>query len=96
MCACAWEPVRIRGYRLIDDRTLSVLSEVGTPGYETWLASVAEESTRVIVEARTRQTEYGNIAGGGQDVWLTVVLQTPLLDREVFDAATGFRIFPVP
>lgn len=96
-CALApGDPVHVRGYRLVDDRTLTVLSEVGTPGFETWLASVTEEPTRVVVEARTRQIEYGNITGVGQDIWLAVVLQAPLGDREVVDAATGFKIRAAP
>lgn len=97
LVACALGPgqqVRIRGYLLIEDRTLLVLSEVATPGHETWVASVVESSTSVIVEARTRQTGLTALPRSRQDVWLTVVLQAPVGKREVIDAADSTRVYP--
>ena len=98
LVACSFSPgqqVHIRAYRQIDDRMLLVLSEVATPGYKTWLASVAESPASVILEARTRQTELGRPARGSRDLWLTVVLQAPLGKRQVIDAAAGARVFPM-
>src|SRR5829696_1947945 len=82
------ERTRVWDYRIVDDRTLSVQS-VTAGGWETWIASVVETETSVIVEVRTRTTGMGAGALGGQGVWLTVSLDAPLGDREVIDAAVN-------
>lgn len=95
-CSFAGQPVGVQRYRVIDDRTLSVLSTTG-PGYETWIDSVIESPTTVVVAAKMRPNGFDQKApGAGEDVWLTIHLQAPLGDREVIDAAGNQPVPIVP
>lgn len=86
----AGQPTPIGEFRLDDDQTLSVLSTTA-PGWETWVASVVETETAVIVEVRTRNTDPlgGAGVGLGTPIWLTVRLQAPLGARQVLDGVGG-------
>jgi hypothetical protein len=79
------QSVGVRGYRLVDEDTLSVLTTTAA-GYETWVSSVQENPNQVVVEVRFK-APVGAGAPGGQDLWLTVDLKAPLGDRSVIDAA---------
>jgi hypothetical protein len=89
------QPSPIWGYRIVNDRTLSVLASTGEKT-ETWVASVQETPTTVVIEVRSRST--GNGAGGlvAQDIWLTVKLDAPLGTRSVIDADGNAPVGPVP
>jgi hypothetical protein len=89
------ERTRVWEYRIVDDRTLSVQS-LTAGGWETWVASVVETETSVIVEVRTRMTGMGAGPLGGEAIWLTVPLEAPLGGRAVIDAAVNKPVELVP
>jgi hypothetical protein len=88
-------PSPIFGYRLLDDRTLSVLASTGA-GYETWVESVVETATSVVVDVRYRVSQLGGDGDVAHDLWLTVPLRAPLGDRTVLDAINETPIEALP
>jgi hypothetical protein len=89
-CSVFGESVRIQGYRVADKDTINVLATTAD-GWETWVASVQETETRVVVEVRTRRPQGAGVFPG-QDLWLTIDLEEPLGDRSVTDASTNFGV----
>lgn len=94
-CSPSSQPSPIFGYRLIDDRTLSVQASTDT-GFETWVASVDQTPAAVVVSVRTRATGFGAGAPVARDLWLTVKLDAPLGGRRVVDAIGDTPVGLVP
>src|SRR5712675_1309863 len=78
------QPSPIFAYRQIDERTINVRASTDT-GWETWVASVDQTPTAVVVAVRTR-APIGGSAPVAKELWLTVKLDAPLGNRRVFDA----------
>jgi hypothetical protein len=93
-CSVFAQTEAIRGFRLVDQQTIIVLARTAS-GWETWVSSVQESPTRVVVEVRTKPP-LGVSGLPGQDLWLTVDLKAPLGDRDVFDAAGSAAVSLVP
>lgn len=93
-CSVLGQSIGIRGYRPVDQDTISVLATTAN-GWETWVSSVQESPTRIVVEVRTKPPQ-GAGAFPGQDLWLTVDLESPIGDRPVIDAAGNASVPLVP
>jgi hypothetical protein len=89
------QPSPIFAYRQIDERTISVKASTDT-GWETWVASVDQTPTTVVVSVRTRVTSFGAGAPVAKELWLTVKLDAPLGNRGVFDAIGPTQMDLVP
>jgi hypothetical protein len=88
------QPSPIFGYRQIDERTISVKASTDT-GWETWVTSVDQTPTAVVVAVRTR-APIGGSAPVAKELWLTVKLDAPLGNRGVFDAIGPTQMDLVP
>lgn len=93
-CSLLGQSIGIRGYRLVDQDTITVLTSTAS-GWETWVSSVQESPTRVVVEVRTKRPD-GAGADVGQDLWLTIELESPLGDRPIIDASADAALPLVP
>lgn len=94
LLACSSEgPTPLHGYRLVNDRLLHVQA-VTNRNFVTWLESVEETPTNVVISMVTRS---GGFEGGSAEAfWIAVPLDAPLGNRVVLNAAGHTPIARIP
>lgn len=89
-CMAPAQQAPISGYRPIDPHRIEIRTST-SEGWDTWIASVDETATTVVVSVQTRPPREAG-AFPAREIWLPITLTQALGTRAVIDARSGLGV----